>query len=50
MQAVVEINEETGTSQSSLSLDENGTATLILFNHPIKVMPQSDTIEWQPCD
>jgi hypothetical protein len=34
---------------SSLSIDGYGTAVLVLFSATVKVMPQTDSTEWQPC-
>lgn len=35
---------------SSMVIDDNGTAFLILFGKLVLTIPQSDTAEWQPCE
>jgi hypothetical protein len=48
--SVNSMNEATDPDiSSSITVDQFGTATLVIFHVTTKVIPQSDTSEWQPC-
>jgi hypothetical protein len=50
MHSINEMNAMTEPMVTSmLTLDNQGTAVLVLANVTVRVMPQSDTSEWKTC-